>query len=288
MYGTEQTSNWAKCQFTVTLCLQRKNLWGDQRLTTTSFTLCFSGVLHWNKTWKYIYIYSTAALLIYSDHKDFKTSSGFRIHMLWIDWTVRSLHTAAAIQAAGPPTVLVEPSIKARATFILPQGRQLTAARQHQTWCWFIRLPSCKADCLGEGGLQKMGFQATSWRRKFLLVIADIQVGSAKRKLFHLLHCWEIPRYEEWENWVTQPVLHITECVFISFANCIFFPLLPIALVIIIRSSRINIPTNSLEAEPPSICLYGSQQRGEGGVLCCLLSTPSGRLDLTRRLDEFD
>lgn len=41
----------------------------------------------------------------------------------------------AAIQAAGPPTVLVEPSIKARATFILPPSRQLTAARQHQTWC---------------------------------------------------------------------------------------------------------------------------------------------------------
>lgn len=92
VYGTEQTSSWAKCQLTATLCLQRKNLWRDQRLTTTSFTPCFSGVLHRNKNWKYIYIYSTAALLICSNHKDFKTSLGFRVHMLWIYWAARSLH----------------------------------------------------------------------------------------------------------------------------------------------------------------------------------------------------
>lgn len=90
-------------------------------------------------------------------------------HKLWIyRGKVRSLHTTVATQAADPPTALVKPPIKARATFILPQDGQLSTAWQHQTWCWFIRLPPHKAGCLGKRGYRKwasepLGREEGSW-----------------------------------------------------------------------------------------------------------------------------
>lgn len=74
-------SNLAKCQFTITLCLQSKNVQRDQRLTTSSFRLFGFGVLYCNKKGKYIYIYSKS-VLIYSDYKGFKICLGFQVHML--------------------------------------------------------------------------------------------------------------------------------------------------------------------------------------------------------------
>lgn len=49
MQGTEQMSNLAKCQFTITLCLQSESLQRDQRLTTISFRLFGFGGLYCNK-----------------------------------------------------------------------------------------------------------------------------------------------------------------------------------------------------------------------------------------------
>lgn len=52
-------------------------------------------------------------------------------HALDLQSKTQSLHTAVAIQAAKPPTVLVKPSIKGRAPFLLPGAGQLSTACQH-------------------------------------------------------------------------------------------------------------------------------------------------------------
>lgn len=74
-------SDLTKCQLTITLCLQSKNL--PRPETTTSFRLFGFEVLHCNKKAKYIYIYGKS-VLIFSDAKGLKICLGFWIHMLWI------------------------------------------------------------------------------------------------------------------------------------------------------------------------------------------------------------
>lgn len=75
-------SDFTKCQFTITLCLQSKNLPRDQRLLLHSGFLVLMLYIATKKA-KYIYIYSKS-VLIYSDSKGLKTCLGFWIHMLWI------------------------------------------------------------------------------------------------------------------------------------------------------------------------------------------------------------
>lgn len=147
-------SNLAKCQFTITLCLQSKNLQRPETYYDFIQAFWFWWFIYCNKKGKYNHIY-IKSVLICSDYKDFKICLGFRIHMLWIySQNLRSLHTAVAIQAAEPPTDLVKPSVKGRAPFILPRDGQLSTACQHQTWWWFIRVSPCKADCLGKQGTE--------------------------------------------------------------------------------------------------------------------------------------
>lgn len=97
-----------------------------------------------------------------------------------------------ATQAADPPTALVKPPIKARATFILPQDGQLSTAWQHQTWCWSIRLPPHKAGCLGKRGYRKWASEPLgreegswdSWHPDFIRRLCGIKVSASSRDDF--------------------------------------------------------------------------------------------------------
>lgn len=149
-------SDLTKCQFIIMLCLQSKNLPRDQRVLLHSGFLVlryYIAIKKWN-----VFAFTVSLFLFILTLKGLKICLGFWIHMLWIySQKLKSLHTAVAIHAAKPPTVLVKPSIKGRAPFLLPGAGQLSTARQHQTWWRFIRLPP--HNCWGKQGYREPAFK---------------------------------------------------------------------------------------------------------------------------------
>lgn len=253
VWGTGQMSDLTKCQFTITLCLQSKNLLRDQRLTTTSFRLFGFDVLYCNKKAIYIYIYSTS-VLIYSDSKGLKICLGFWIHMLWI-----------YSQKLKACTQLLPYKLQSHLRFL--SSLQLKAEHPSSclglvSWAQHVNtklgedLSGCLLTTAGGSRVTENRLSSRSVGRKLLLAVANIQRGSTKNNvtllpaLLEASQVWKMRK--QWtagipSNW-DHPI------GFSRSANFVFSPFMPIVLIIFIHPSQINIPTKGLEANPSSIC----------------------------------
>lgn len=253
VWGTGQMSDLTKCQFTITLCLQSKNLLRDQRLTTTSFRLFGFDVLYCNKKAIYIYIYSTS-VLIYSDSKGLKICLGFWIHMLWI-----------YSQKLKACTQLLPYKLQSHLRFL--SSLQLKAEHPSSclglvSWAQHVNtklgedLSGCLLTTAGGSRVTENRLSSRSVGRKLLLAVANIKRGSTKNNvtllpaLLEASQVWKMRK--QWtagipSNW-DHPI------GFSRSANFVFSPFMPIVLIIFIRPSQINIPKKGLEANPSSIC----------------------------------
>lgn len=108
-------------------------------------------------------------------------------HALDLQSKTQSLHTAVAIQAAEPPTVLVKPSIKGRAPFLSPGAGQLSTAVNTKLG---EDLSGCLLTTAGGSRVTENRLSSRLIRRKLLLAVANIQKASTKN-IIYFLRCWK-------------------------------------------------------------------------------------------------
>lgn len=265
-------SDLTKCQLTITLCLQSKNL-RDQRLLLHSGFLVLRFYIAIKKA-KYIYIYSKP-VLIYCDSKGLKIHLGFWIHMLWI-----------YSQKLKACTQLLPYKLQSHLRFL--SRLQLKAERPSSrlglvSWAQRVNtklgedLSGCLLTTAGGSRVTENRLSSRLIRRKLLLAVANIQKASTKN-IIYFLRRWKSLSCERWEN-SELLVFHLPETIqwVLIALSILFSPFMPMVLIIFIHPSQINTPTKGLEVNHQASVLT-DPNKWERSPLCFFLYHQAGQI----------